>query len=325
MLDDLLEVQDAIAQQIAAVIEPELARIERENTIRKPPATMDVWDCYQRGLYHLWGFSSPGFVEAEAMFARAIELDPGFARAHGALAYVKLQSAALCEPADRPPLVRAALAGARTAVALDDRDCMNQCVLGRALVMTGNLSEAIPALEHSIALNRSFAQGYFALAHALIFAHREREGIALLERAAELSPRDPHIWAFHAVRAMAHVSLGEYEQGLDLSRKAVRHPTVSYWPHATLVACLGLLGRDEEAALAAKELLTRMPCYSLARTWADYVEFFCAPESLARRLIEGLRRAGIPEPSSAAGGERAGATLRDNVAHGLLSGGSAAY
>ena len=128
----------------------------------------------------------------------------------------------------------------------------------------------------------------------MIFAHREREGIALLERATTLSPHDPHIWTFHAVRAMAHVSLGEYEEALQLSRKAVRHPTAPYWPYAMLVACLGLLERDQEAASAAQELLVRMPGYSLARTWADYVEFFHAPESLARRLMEGQQRAGIP-------------------------------
>lgn len=294
-LDHLLDVQEAMAEQIAAVIEPELARIERESAIRKPPANMDAWDCYQRGLFHLWGFSSPGFAEAEAMFERAIALDPGFARAHGGLAYVKLQAATLRDPSERPALVRAALSGARTAVALDDRDCMNQCVLGRALVMTRNLAEAIPALEHSIALNRSFAQGYFALAQALVFDRREREAIALLDRAAKLSPRDPHIWTFLAVRAMAHVSLGEIEEALEFARRAVRHPTSSYWPRVTLIACLGLLGRTGEAQPIVEELRARMPEYCVARAWSDFVEFFCAPESLGHRITEGLRRAGVPE------------------------------
>ena len=81
-----------MAQQIAAVIEPELARLEREAAVRRPPVNLGAWDCYQRGLWHLWGFTSPGLAEGEAMFRRAIDLDPGFARAHGALAYVTLQS-----------------------------------------------------------------------------------------------------------------------------------------------------------------------------------------------------------------------------------------
>jgi hypothetical protein len=39
-----------MAQQIAAVIEPELGRVERETAARKPPGNLDAWDCYQRGL-----------------------------------------------------------------------------------------------------------------------------------------------------------------------------------------------------------------------------------------------------------------------------------
>ena len=64
-LADVLDVQKAMAQQIAAVIEPELARLEREAAVRRPPVNLGAWDCYQRGLWHLWGFTSPGLAEGE--------------------------------------------------------------------------------------------------------------------------------------------------------------------------------------------------------------------------------------------------------------------
>ena len=56
-LANILDVQQAMAQQIAAVIEPELARLEREAAVRRPPVNLGAWDCYQRGLYHLCGAS----------------------------------------------------------------------------------------------------------------------------------------------------------------------------------------------------------------------------------------------------------------------------
>jgi TolB-like protein len=294
-LTAVIEVQEAMAQQIAAVIEPELAYLERETAMRKPPANIGAWDCYQRGFFHLWGFTTPGIAEAEVMFRRAVELDPGFARAYGALAYVKVQLAALGDLAGRPAAVRAALEYARTAVALDDRDCMNQCVLGRALALSGNLNEAIPILEQSIALNPSFAQAYFALAQALVLVGREREGITQLERATRLSPRDPHLWTFYAVRAAALISLGELEQAAEFARRAVRHPAATYWAHVTLVVTLGLLGRTDEAQAARAELLSRIPDYSVARARADFVGLFSASERFMERYTEGLRRAGIPE------------------------------
>jgi TolB-like protein len=107
-LVDILEAQKSMAEQIAAVIEPELARLEREAAVRRPPVTLGAWDCYQRGLFHLWGFTTPGLAEGEAMFRRAIELDPGFARAHAALAYTKLQSLIMRGPDERPTPLREA-------------------------------------------------------------------------------------------------------------------------------------------------------------------------------------------------------------------------
>ena len=76
--------------------------------MRRPPSNLDAWDCYQRGLWNLWGFTTPGMAEAEAMFRRAIELDPGFARAFGALSYVHLQRAFPSRPEERPALLASA-------------------------------------------------------------------------------------------------------------------------------------------------------------------------------------------------------------------------
>ena len=124
-LADILDVQKAMSEQIAAVIEPELARLEREAAARRPPVNLGAWDCYQRGLYHLWGFTTPGLTEGAEMFRRATELDPKFGRAYGALAYAKLQILIVRSAEERPALLEDALHDARTAVALDDQDCMN--------------------------------------------------------------------------------------------------------------------------------------------------------------------------------------------------------
>jgi TolB-like protein/thioredoxin-like negative regulator of GroEL len=292
-LADLLQVQEAMAQQIAATIEPELSRLEQEAAMRKPPASMDVWDCYQRGLYHMWGFSTPGFVEAEAMFRRAVALDPGFARAHGALAYVLLQAAMQRRPEERPAMLDTALRHAHRAVQLDGRDCMNQCVLGRVHVLRGEHDDGIAALERSIAMNPSFAQGYFALAHALIWSGRVPEALPLLDRAAKLSPHDPHMSIFFDLRAKACLSLGEVEEATVFARKAVRQPNATYHALTTLVAALGLLGREEELQGWRRELLRRVPDYSCSYARHDFA--FSRNEAALESFITGLRQAGIPE------------------------------
>jgi tetratricopeptide (TPR) repeat protein len=304
VLPDIFAIQAAMAQQIAAVVEPELARIEREAAVRKPPADLNAWDCYQRGLFHLWGFTTPGMAEAETMFRRAIELDPGFARAHGALSYVHLQSSVLCDPAERPRLLREALEQGRIAVALDTEDSMNLCVLGRAHCFLHEHDEAIELLEQSIVLNPSFAQGYFALGFALTCCGRAEEALAHFERAAELSPRDPHLSSLHAMRALAHLALKEDEAAAAFARKGTRLPNAKHWPFVVLAAALGLIGRASETPPVLAELMRRVPGYTLATTRSDF--FFCGDTALIERCVEGLRRAGVPEgPPAATRRERA--------------------
>ena len=113
------------------------------------------------------------------MFRRAIDLDPGFARAHGALAYVKLQSLIMSDPDERETLLEDALRDGRKAVSLDDQDCMNHCVVGRILCFRHEYDEAVAYLEHCIRINPSFAQGYFALGFTFIVSGRAADAIPI--------------------------------------------------------------------------------------------------------------------------------------------------
>ena len=291
-LPDIFDVQTAMARQIAAAVEPELASVEQEVASRRSPESLDAWDFYQRGFWHLWGFTTPGFDEAEAMFRRAIDLEPELARAHAGLGYVQLQKAFYADPRDRPALLRDGMAAATTAVGFDGRDSFCRCVLGRAYGMQRRYDEAIAELEETIAMNPSFAQGYFALAFTLNWCGRYDEAIALVERACELSPRDPHLWSFHHARAVAHLALHELDSAEHFARRACRLPNATSWSFATLASVLGHLGRSEDAAATVAELLRRKPRYTRAQAREDL--FFCADQALIDRYLHGLGRVGLP-------------------------------
>ena len=78
-LEYIFDIQEEMARQIAATIEPELSKVEQQLAARKAPESLDAWDCYQRGLWNFWRFNTPGFDLAEAYFQRAIAADPNFA------------------------------------------------------------------------------------------------------------------------------------------------------------------------------------------------------------------------------------------------------
>jgi TolB-like protein len=291
-LEDIFDIQEEMARQIAATIEPELSRVEQQLAARKPPDNLDAWDCYQRGLWHFWAFTAPGFDQAEALYRRAIEIDPGFARAHGALGYVNVQRALYDVPGDRQAHLEAALQHARTSVAHDDRDSFCRCVLGRALCLLRRNGEASDELELAMELNPSFAQAFFAQGFNLLWTSRAIEAEALLDRATMLSPHDSHLWSFHHVRSWVHFSLGEYDMAAEFARRATRQPNVTYRAFATLAAALGNLGDKGEARAAAAGLIERKPDYTAETARQEL--FFCNGREFPDRFVAGLRAAGVP-------------------------------
>lgn len=292
-LEDIFDIQEEMARQISATIEPELSKVEQQLAARKAPESLDAWDCYQRGLWNLWRFTTPGFDLAEEYFRRAIDADPNFARGYGALGYVNVQRAFIDEPKDRGGRLETALRQSRQAVALDELDCFCHCALGRALCLNQQNDEALAALDVSLELNPSFAQAYFAQGFNMLWHGREIEAETLLDRATMLSPRDSHISSFHHVRSWAHFSLGEYDIAVEFARRAIRQPNVTYQAYATLAASLGLLGDATQAKSVTAELLQRKPNYSTGTARQEF--FFCNDVGFIDRFVEGLRVADVPK------------------------------
>jgi len=290
-LENIFDIQEEMARQIAATIEPELSKVEQQLAARKAPESLDAWDCYQRGLWNLWRFTTPGFDSAETYFQRAIATDPEFARGHGALSYVNIQRSLYDDPKDRRARLETALRQARLAVALDNLDCFCHCALGRALCLTRQNDEALAAIDLALELNPSFAQGYFAQGFNLLWYGREIEAETLLDRATILSPRDSHLWSFHHVRSWTHFSLAEYDIAVEFARRATRQPNVTYRAFATLAASLGRLGDKAAAESIAMELRQRKPGYTTDTARQEL--FFCNDQDFIARFTEGLRVAGI--------------------------------
>ena len=298
-LADIFDLQDEITLTIAGAIEPELAQIERERARRKPADNLDAWDFCQRALWHMWQFDKDDNAEAQWLFRRAIEIDPRFAAAHANLSYSHFMDGVLAY--NDSPHQSFALAGtvAKQAIAIDDKDAMAHCTLGRALTARGDYPSAIAELRATLELNPSFALAHYGLGAALMLHGQAREAVPEFEMARRLSPHDPYMWLFESVGAMAHLALGQFEDAERMGRSAIRRPGAGFWAYVSLASALGSLGRIEEARPILDKLRELKPDFSL--------EFFESvwigvDPSFTALLFEGLRKAGLDipdEPSTA--------------------------
>jgi TolB-like protein/class 3 adenylate cyclase len=80
-LDDIFELQDEVASQVAGAIEPRLRQSEMERARRKPTESLDAWDLYLRALALRYQYTEESIREAIAMLRRALAIDPTLAPA----------------------------------------------------------------------------------------------------------------------------------------------------------------------------------------------------------------------------------------------------
>jgi TolB-like protein len=292
-LDDIFAVQEEIARQVAASIEPQLSRIEERKSRALSPNQLDAWGLYLRGVALLYTFTEFGLARAEECFNECIRGDPEFAQAHARLAYVHIQRFWYGPHEARADRIAAALECARRAITLDDRDALGPFALGRALALQAQYDQAIVELKRAIRLNPSFAQAYLGLGQALVFAGRSEEGLAHLDTAIRLSPRDPHQWTFYHMKALAFFELKRLEEAEDQAMIAVHEPNATHWPYATLVAILGAKEQPTRAKPIIRQLLDMKPMYSCAYAEEEFVPFWQG--RFVEEYISNLRAAGVKE------------------------------
>jgi adenylate cyclase len=292
-IEDIFDLQDEMSQTIVGAVEPELSAVGRERALTKPPESLDAWECFQRGLWHLWLAQPEGHLEAERLLERATVLDPGFARAYAYGSYTQYSKVILGWSEDSAQSLEAGLAMAETALSIDNKDPMGYFAAGRIHMLAGRHDDSIAALEQALELNPSFAQSYHGLGMTLTLAGRLDEAKAALAMAERLSPRDPNLWASTVVHALACLLSGDHEEALHWARKTIQNPRAKgYWPHAVQAAALAQLDRMEEARNAvalAREALPDLTLSYLAKTLATK-----DPRGLDPYL-EGLRKAGLPQ------------------------------
>ncbi len=196
-LDDAFLVLDEIGNRIVASIASEIETAERNRAILKPPTSLDAWEAYHRGLWHMYRFDKADNDRARQFFEMAVRLDPTFARAYAGLSFTHWQNA-FQDWAPREPEIDRAFEFAGQSMMADDRDPSAHWAMGRALWLRGRQDQSIAELETAVDLSPNFALGHYSLAFVHAQAGDAQAAIGAADHSRHLSPYDPMLFAMLA-------------------------------------------------------------------------------------------------------------------------------
>jgi DNA-binding SARP family transcriptional activator len=286
LADETVGVVDSVVDRIVSAIADEIETEEARRAVLKPPSSLDAWEAYHCGLWHMYKFTGPDNAHAEEFFRAAIAQDPTFARAHAGLSFTHFQNAFLDLTPDRDHQISLAFETAQRSIATDDQDPAAHWALGRALWLRGESTESIGELERSVELSPNFALGHYTLGFVHAQQGDPKTAIGACNYSRELSPFDPLQFAMLASRALAHVRLDERAEAAEWSVKATARPNAHAHILAIAAGCLSLANRTTEARRFVARIRERLPRYSIE----DFLRAFNFDPDIQRLFRAGARQ-----------------------------------
>jgi len=228
---DLLTLQDEVAAEVVAQIDPEILLIESRRAAHRSPQDSTAYDLLLRALPGMSRLERGQFTQSGNLLRQAITLEPDYAAAHAWYA------------------------------------CWLHFLVGQGWAEDPkiSLSDAGQHAERAITLDPQDAKGLTIAGHIRAYLHhRIREGVALHERALTLNPNLAMAWAFSG---LAHLYLGDWEEG---ERRLQRYKQLSPMDPSAFhydvgFSLVALMKRDYEGAVASGRTVSEMnPAFSAA-------------------------------------------------------------
>ena len=293
-LAEVFDLQDQVATSVVGEIAPRLEEVEIERAKRKPTDDLSAYDYYLRGLAIANRMTLETNDEALRLFNKAIERDPDFALAYARAASCYQDRKMNGWMADRAHEIAAAARLARRAIEAgrDDAVALTHGGLTLAYVV-GELDDCEAYIDRALALNSNFADAWCASGWVKVCFGEPDVGLEHAARALRLSPRDPRMFWWQTFTALAHLCTDRYAEAALWAESALRDQ-----PHITgalrvAAASYALAGRVAEAQTMMARLRQCDPRLRLSNL-AEVMPPFRREEDRAR-LLEGLRKAGLPE------------------------------
>ncbi|WP_246709631.1 tetratricopeptide repeat protein [Bradyrhizobium sp. 6(2017)] len=289
-LTDVFALQDEVAVAVVSAIQPKLLRTEIGMATRRRPENLTAYDLLLRALPHFYSATRDGIAEATRLAHHVLELEPRLASA-ACLASISHALNLVLGYSTDPQLDRnEAVRFARLALSIDNNDANT---LATAAVvsafMVGDHESEIEMADRAVALNPNLFDGWLNRGFVYKIAGRSEEAIQSFQRAIRVSPVDPLLYRSFLGMALAFIELHRFDDAIEAGKRVLRQDPNNAGGYRCLASAFAHLGRDVEAHEAAARLLEIDPRFTISMWIAR------GGQSNAKLLIEGFRKAGLPE------------------------------
>lgn len=236
----------------------------------------------------LFTFNRESNVKARQLAKEAADLDPQYALAYTTLGFIHLMDVWFQSSKSPKESITEAFKLVKKSISMDENLGKAHGLLGLLYTMIGQPEKGILEAEKGVSLepNSDMAQNYLGL--TLRFGGRSEEAIPIIKKAIRLSPFNQSAYLFNL--GLSYLNCGQYEEAIEVSKKATIQEPNSLFAHVALTAAYSLSGRDENARKAASELLRIDPNFSVE----NYSKTLPYKNQADRELvINALRKAGL--------------------------------
>jgi DNA-binding SARP family transcriptional activator len=288
---DILMLQDEIAAEVVARVDPEILLIEANRAAARPQVHATAYDLLLRAIPAIYRLDRQSYELAGSMLAEATRLEPDYAPAFAWHAYWHLFLVGQGWALNGADVLARSEELASRAVALDPSDAQALAILGHVRAFLHHrVAEAVSLYERALALNPNLPMAWVFAALALSYRGEHEEALRRWEKYKRLAPLHPHAFFFDAARLVPLLMLHRHEEVDAAARQVTALHAGFTFPYKAWLCALGHLGRRKEAAEVLGHLMALETDFSLekARERAPLQK----PSDLAH-YIEGLRRAGL--------------------------------
>ena len=260
-LADVFALQDRVTERIVSALAVKLTIEDRkvlEHSDR--PLNLDAYEYVLRGRAKLAQANRQATLKARALFEKAIEADPKYARAYvnlGLLHYHEWRYWGL----DRDRNTSRALKRAREAIMIDDASTGAHVLLALVLQLRGEHEAADREADRVLAMGGQQSETLGNLGGYLWRASRAREAVDILVRAIRLDPLHSPDWLMWL--GASYLESKAPEKAVSVLERAVKRAPDYVAVHLFLAISYATLDRMEAARAQMKEVLRINPRFSI--------------------------------------------------------------